>query len=190
MRVLAIPGSLRNDSHNAKLLYSAAKLFPEDTVLDLWGGLKSVPPYDEDDDGVDAPEVVAELREAIARADAVLIATPEYNHSIPGQLKNAFDWVSRPVATNPMRNKPVAVIGASTGAFGGVWAQAELRKVMGALGARVLDVELALPHAHENFDEQGRLIGAGYAQQLLEVVDAIVAAVEGRRAAIAEQVAV
>jgi chromate reductase, NAD(P)H dehydrogenase (quinone) len=189
MRVLAIPGSLRNDSHNAKLLYSAAKLFPEDTVLDLWGGLKSVPPYDEDDDGVDAPEAVTELREAIARADAVLIATPEYNHSIPGQLKNAFDWVSRPVATNPMRNKPVAVIGASTGAFGGVWAQAELRKVLGALGARVLDVELALPHAHENFDEQGHLVGAGYAQQLLEVVDAIVAAAE-RRAAVTEQVAV
>jgi chromate reductase, NAD(P)H dehydrogenase (quinone) len=140
MRVLAIPGSLRNDSHNAKLLYSAARLFPEDAVLDPWGGLKNVPPYDEDDDGVDAPAAVTELREAIAAADAVLIATPEYNHSIPGQLKNAFDWVSRPVATNPMRNKPVAVIGASTGAFGGVWSQAELRKVMGALGARVLAV--------------------------------------------------
>jgi chromate reductase, NAD(P)H dehydrogenase (quinone) len=190
MRVLAIPGSLRNDSHNAKLLYSAARLFPEDAVLDLWGGLKNVPPYDEDDDGVHAPAAVTELREAIAAADAVLIATPEYNHSIPGQLKNAFDWVSRPVATNPMRNKPVAVIGASTGAFGGVWSQAELRKVMGALGARVLDVELALPHAHENFDAEGRLIGAGYVQQLHDVVDAIVAAVERRAAAVAEGVAV
>jgi chromate reductase, NAD(P)H dehydrogenase (quinone) len=190
MRVLAIPGSLRNDSHNAKLLYSAARLFPEDAVLDLWGGLKNVPPYDEDDDGVDAPAAVTELREAIAAADAVLIATPEYNHSIPGQLKNAFDWVSRPVATNPMRNKPVAVIGASTGAFGGVWSQAELRKVMGALGARVLDVELALPHAHENFDAEGRLIGAGYVQQLHDVVDTIIAAVERRPAAVAEGVAV
>jgi chromate reductase len=189
MRVLAIPGSLRNDSYNAKLLDNAAELFPEDTVLDLWGGLRNVPPYDEDDDGVNAPEAVAELREAIARADAVLIATPEYNHSIPGQLKNAFDWVSRPVATNPMRNKPVAVIGTSTGAFGGVWSQAELRKVMGALGARVLDVELALPHAPENFDSQGRLVGAGYVRQLHEVVDAIVAAVE-RRASVVEGVAV
>src|SRR5215207_4249576 len=87
MRVLAIPGSLRNDSYNAKLLYNAVELFPEDAVLDLWGGLKDVPPYDEDDDnGMDAPAAVAELRDAIARADTVLIATPEYNHSIPGQL--------------------------------------------------------------------------------------------------------
>jgi chromate reductase len=189
MRVLAIPGSLRNDSHNAKLLYNAARLFPEDAVLDLWGGLKNVPPYDEDDDGVDAPAAVTELREAIAAADAVLIATPEYNHSIPGQLKNAFDWVSRPVATNPMRNKPVAVIGASTGAFGGVWSQAELRKVMGALGARVLDVELALPHAHDHVDEHGSLVDAGYLAQLHEVVNEIAAAVE-RRAEITERVAV
>ena len=166
MRVLAIPGSLRNDSYNAKLLYNAAELFPEDVVLDLWGGLKNVPPYDEDDDGVDAPDAVAELRDAIARADAVLIATPEYNHSIPGQLKNAFDWVSRPIATNPMRNKPVAVIGTSTGAFGGVWAQAELRKVIAALGARVLEVELAVPHAQEHFDERGRLTDGNFVEQL------------------------
>jgi chromate reductase len=189
VRVLAIPGSLRNDSHNAKLLYNAARLFPEDVVLDLWSGLKHVPAYDEDDDGVDAPAAVTELREAIAAADAVLIATPEYNHSIPGALKNAFDWVSRPIATNPMRNKPVAVIGASTGAFGGVWSQAELRKVMGALGARVLDVELALPHADENFDAEGRLIDAGYVRQLHDVVNAICVAVE-RRAEIADRVAV
>jgi chromate reductase, NAD(P)H dehydrogenase (quinone) len=189
MRVLAIPGSLRNDSHNAKLLYNAARLFPEHAVLDLWGGLKNVPPYDEDDDGVNAPAAVTELREAIAAADAVLIATPEYNHSIPGQLKNAFDWVSRPIATNPMRNKPVAVIGASTGAFGGVWSQAELRKVMGALGARVLDVELALPHAHEHFDERDSLADAGYLAQLHEVVNALCAAVE-LRAEVADRVAV
>ena len=189
MRVLAIPGSLRNDSHNAKLLYNAARLFPEDVVLDLWGGLKNVPPYDEDDDGENVPAAVTELREAIAAADAVLIATPEYNHSIPDQLKNAFDWVSRPIVTNPMRNKPVAVIGASTGAFGGVWSQAELRKVMGALGARVLDVELALPHAHDHFDEQGSLVDAGYLAQLHEVVNEIYAAVE-RRAEITDRVAV
>jgi chromate reductase len=184
MRVLAIPGSLRNDSYNAKLLYNSVELFPEDVVLDLWGGLKNVPPYDEDDDGVDAPAAVAELRDAIARADAVLIATPEYNHSIPGQLKNAFDWVSRPIATNPMRNKPVAVIGASTSAFGGVWAQAELRKVLGALGARVLDIELAVPHAHERFDQFGRLTDGNFMEQLTAVVDSIVLAVAERTARI------
>lgn len=182
MRVLAIPGSLRNNSYNAKLLYNSVELFPEDVVLDLWGGLKDVPPYDEDDDGVDAPAAAAELRDAIARADAVLIATPEYNHSIPGQLKNAFDWVSRPIATNPMRNKPVAVIGASTSAFGGVWAQAELRKVLAALGARVLDVELAVPHAHERFDERGRLTDGNFVEQLTAVADSIVLAVAERAA--------
>jgi chromate reductase, NAD(P)H dehydrogenase (quinone) len=95
------------------------------------------------------------LTSAIADADAVLFATPEYNSSIPGQLKNAVDWISRPVATNVLRNKPVAVVGASTGAFGAAWAQAELRKVLAALGARVLDLELAVPHAHTRFDEGG-----------------------------------
>jgi chromate reductase len=85
----------------------------------------------------------------------VLFATPEYNSSIPGALKNAVDWASRPIATNPLRNKPVAVIGASTGMFGAVWAQAELRKVLGATGARVTEVELAVGHAHEHLDPAG-----------------------------------
>ena len=182
MRVLGIPGSLRNDSYNAKLLYNSVELFPADAVLDLWGGLKDVPPYDEDDDGVDPPAAVVELRDTIARADAVLIATPEYNSSIPGQLKNALDWVSRPLATNPMRNKPVAVIGASTSAFGGVWAQAELRKVLGTLGARVLEVELAVPHAHGRFDQFGRLTDESFQEQLTAVVDSIVLAVAERAA--------
>ena len=182
MRVLAVPGSLRHDSYNTKLLYNSVELFPPDVTLDLWEGLKDVPPYDEDDDGVDPPAAVAKLRDAIARADAVLIATPEYNSSIPGQLKNALDWVSRPIATNPMRNKPVAVIGASTSAFGGVWAQAELRKVLGALGARVLDVELAVPRAHERFDELGRLTDGNLGDQLTAVVDSIVLAAAERAA--------
>ena len=102
-----------------------------DVELELWDGLKAVPPYDEDDDNDPAPAAVARLRAAIAGADALLFATPEYNSSIPGQLKNALDWASRPVAANVLRNKPVAVVGASTGAFGAVWSQAELRKVLG-----------------------------------------------------------
>ena len=175
MRVLAIPGSLRNDSHNAKLLYNAARLFTEDAVLDLWGGLKDVPPYDEDDDGENVPAAVTELREAIAAADAVLIATPEYNHSIPGQLKNAFDWVSRPIATNPLRNKPVAVIGASTGMFGAVWAQAELRKVLAATGARVTDAELAVGHAHERLDHAGHPTDAAQGEALDDAVGMLLA---------------
>ena len=100
---------------------------------------------------IPAPEAVQRLREAIAEADAVLIATPEYNSSLPGQLKNALDWASRPFPDNALRNKPVAVIGASTGMFGAVWAQAEARKVLGATGARVVDVELPVPHAEAAF---------------------------------------
>src|SRR5207249_3360278 len=116
-----------------------------------------------------APAAVANLRDAIAGADAILFATPEYNHSIPGQLKNALDWASRPLATNPLRNKPVGVVGASAGAFGAVWAQAELRKVLAATGARVVEGEVAVGHAHERFDGDGDL-GDDLRGQLAEVV--------------------
>ena len=155
MRIVGIAGSLRKDSWNRKLLLAAAELLPEDVEFELWDGLKAVPPYDEDDDGLAAPHAVARLREAIAGADAVLVATPEYNSSVPGHLKNAFDWVSRPFATNALRFKPVAVVGASTGAFGAVWAQAELRKVLATIGARVVEGDVALGHAPERFDESG-----------------------------------
>ena len=154
-RILGISGSLRRDSHNTNLLRAAAEAAGPEVELELFEGLKGVPPYDEDDDVHPRPESVARLNAAIAKADAVLFATPEYNASIPGHLKNAIDWISRPVATNVLRNKPVAVIGASTGAFGAVWAQAELRKVLAALGARVLDLELPVPHAHTRFGEGG-----------------------------------
>jgi chromate reductase, NAD(P)H dehydrogenase (quinone) len=153
IRVLGISGSLRRDSHNTSLLRAAAEAAGPDIELELYEGLKDVPPYDEDDDVDPRPDAVARLNEAIEEADAVLFSTPEYNSSIPGQLKNAIDWVSRPLATNALRNKPVAVVGASTGGFGAVWAQAELRKVLSALGARVLDVEIPVPHAHTRFDE-------------------------------------
>jgi chromate reductase len=149
MKVLGISGSLRADSHNSRLLDAAGNLLPGDAELVVWRGLKEVPPYDEDDRlaGGDPP-AIADLKQAIGDADVILIATPEYNHSIPGVLKNALDWVSRPLAESPVRGKPVAVIGASTGMFGAVWAQAELRKVMGALGGRVLDRELPVAKAH------------------------------------------
>jgi chromate reductase len=136
-------------------LRAAAGAAGPDVQFELFDGLKEIPPYDEDDDVHPRPPSVARLNEAIAIADAVLFSTPEYNASIPGQLKNAIDWVSRPVATNVLRNKPAAVVGASTGGFGAVWAQAELRKVLAALGARVLDVELPVPHAHTRFEDGG-----------------------------------
>jgi chromate reductase, NAD(P)H dehydrogenase (quinone) len=177
MKILGISGSLRADSHNTKLLRAAAELLPREAELELWSGLKAVPPYDEDDDVQPAPAAVAELRAAIADADAVLFATPEYNASIPGVLKNALDWVARPLKSNPLRNKPVAVVGASTGAFGAVWSQAELRKVLASIGARVVEGDVAVGHAPSRFDEHGRLADEQLLEQLIEVVGALVSEV-------------
>ena len=183
-RILGISGSLRRDSHNTSLLRAAAEAVAPDVELELYDGLKDVPPYDEDDDVHPRPAAVAVLNAAIEDADAVLFSTPEYNSSIPGQLKNALDWVSRPVATNALRNKPVAVVGASTGGFGAVWAQAELRKVLAALGARVLDVELPVPHAHTRFNE-GDLTDDEIRTAVAEVLDALAAEVHEREKLIA-----
>lgn len=177
MKILGISGSLRSQSHNTNLLRAAAELLPPGVELELWDGLKEVPPYDQDDDVQPAPQPVAALRGAIAGADAVLFATPEYNSSVPGVLKNALDWVSRPLKTNALRNKPVAVVGASTGAFGAVWSQAELRKVLAAIGARVVEGDLAVGHAPSRFDENGRLTDGQTREQLAEVLLALVAEV-------------
>src|SRR3954451_2667686 len=116
MRVLGISGSLRHDSHNTRLLRAAGEIAEQHGAeFEVFDGLKAVPPYDEDDDVGGGPEAVARLRDAIAGADALLFATPEYNSSVPGVLKNAVDWASRPVGESVLRNKPVVVIGASTG---------------------------------------------------------------------------
>jgi chromate reductase, NAD(P)H dehydrogenase (quinone) len=176
MRVLGISGSLRRDSYNTKLLRAAGELLDAQGVeLVVFDGLKAVPPYDEDDDRDPAPAAVSYLRDAIVGADAILFATPEYNSSVPGQLKNALDWASRPIATNVLRNKPAAVVGASAGMFGAVWAQAELRKVLAAIGARVVEGEVALGQAATRFDEQGRLVDEEHREQLEEVVANLVA---------------
>lgn len=156
MKVLGISGSLRRDSHNTRLLRAAAELLPPAAELLMYDGLGDIPPYSEDDQG-SKPGSVLRLREALEDADAVLFAIPEYNHSIPGQLKNAIDWVSRPVEGNPLWGKPTAVIGASTGSFGAVWAQADLRRVLGALNARVLDEEVPVAYADEAFNPDGSL---------------------------------
>jgi len=121
VRLLAVPGSLRRASLNRALLLAAASRLPPDAELELFERLADVPPFDEDAEHR-PPAPVRELREAIAAADAVLIATPEYNHSLPGQLKNGLDWASRPPGKSALRGKPVAAIGVSTGVFGGVWA--------------------------------------------------------------------
>jgi chromate reductase len=177
MRVLAISGSLRRDSNNTALLRALREEAPPEIDIELWDGLKAIPAYDGDDDVVPGPDVVEAFRELVREVDGVLFATPEYNSSVPGALKNALDWASRPLATNAFRNKPVAVISSSAGAFGGVWAAAELRKVLGAMGARVTEAELAVGHAHEKFDDSGRLTDEDVRQGLRDALDTLVAEV-------------
>ncbi len=178
MRVLGISGSLRHDSHNNALLRAAAERLPAGAELIPFDRLAEIPPYDEDVEAEDVPEVVRDLREAIRNADTVLIATPEYNHSIPGQLKNALDWASRPAGESSLNGTPAAVIGASTGMFGAVWAQAELRKVLGAMGGRVLEAELPVARANELRHGDRLELAPEQAEQLDEILAELVAAAE------------
>jgi chromate reductase len=173
VRILAISGSLRRESHNSGLLRAAAEVAPIGVEIVRFDGLREVPPYDEDLDVEPPPEPVRSLRAAVAGADALLFATPQYNASIPGQLKNAVDWLSRPFPDNVVRNRPVAVVSASTGQFGAVWAQNELRKVLGATGARVLEEGVALPRAGDAFDLDGRLRSERVREQIREILDAL-----------------
>jgi len=170
MRILGLSGSLRRDSHNTRLLEGARSLLPAGVELVLFDQLAAIPPYSEDDEPAGAPAVSA-LAAAITEADGLLISTPEYNGSIPGALKNALDWVSRPLATTPLRGKPAAVVGASTGLFGAVWAQAELRKVLATIGARVVDRELPVAQAEET-------LGAGGLPSEREAVEALSATLD------------
>jgi len=185
MKVLAISGSLRSGSYNTGLLRALAEEAPAGVSVELWTGLEQIPAYNGDEDVTPGPAPVEKLREAVASADAVVFATPEYNSSVPGALKNALDWASRPFATNAFRNKPVAVVASSAGAFGGVWAQAELRKVLGAMGARVADVEVAVGHAAERFTPDGELVDPVVRQQLRDSLQAVLAEVAPELAAVA-----
>ena len=185
MNVLGIAGSVRRDSHNRKLLRAAAAALPPGAGFAEWDGLAELPAYDEDLDVEPAPAPVQRLREAIAAADGLVIATPEYNSSLPGALKNALDWASRPFPGNVLRDKPVVVIGASTGLFGAVWAQAEVRKVLAASGAEVLDAELPVGLADSAFAGEGRLADADLQAQLEGVVAGLVAAAGAERVAVA-----
>ncbi|HEX6945388.1 MAG TPA: NADPH-dependent FMN reductase [Casimicrobiaceae bacterium] len=174
MKVLGLPGSLRTGSHNLALLRAAALELPPGAELAIWDRIGELPIYDPELDVEPAHPVVQDLRDAIAGADAVLVSTPEYNGSLPGGLKNALDWASRPFATNVLRDKPAGAIGATTGLFGAVWAQAEARKVLNTIGARVIEHEVPVGLAHEAFDEGGRLKDDLQAEMLRDAVGALV----------------
>jgi chromate reductase, NAD(P)H dehydrogenase (quinone) len=155
MKVLAVSGSLRADSYNTRLLEEAAAAAPSGVEVELLDAalIAELPLYDQDLEG-DAPVSVQRLREAWAEADAILFATPEYNGSVPGGLKNAIDWASRPKLEAALANRTVAVIGASTGQFGAIWAQNDLRRILGIAGARVVGEGLPVARAQEGFPEQ------------------------------------
>lgn len=172
-RILAVPGSLRRRSHNRAMLNAAIALAPDGVEIELYDDLGSIPPFNEDDEGDRTPREVLDLRARIAQADALLISTPEYNHSVPGVIKNAFDWASRPHGTAEIVGKPTAVMSSSASAFGGVWAQAELRKSLAAAGARVRDEGVAVSKSGERFDSDGQLVDEEIAEQIIELVDAL-----------------
>jgi chromate reductase len=171
VRILGISGSLRSGSYNTGLLRAAQESAAAGVEVELYEDLASLPPYDQDVQDHDPPAAVRDLRRRIAEADGLLIATPEYNGSIPGVLKNAIDWASRPFPDNALRGKPVAIVGASTGGYGAMWAQQDLRRVLGIAGARVLEGELPVPRAQERFDERGRLADDMVRSRLSEVVE-------------------
>ena len=169
MQILGIPGSLRAGSYNRRLLQLAGEHLPDGVELAVWEGLRDLPAFDEDEEA-NAPFPVGAFRTSVRDADAVLVVTPEYNGSIPGALKNALDWGSRPRETAAFRGKPVAVIGASTGSFGGVWAQAEAKKVLGLMGARIVDADLSIGKAKDRLEEPDEEI----AQGLRRVLDVLI----------------
>ena len=174
-RILAISGSLRKLSHNTGLLRAAAEQAPEGIAIELYEDLEALPPFNEDRESDPGP-VVEEMRRRIREADALLFSTPEYNTTMPGQLKHLVDWGSRPYGPEAaLYGKPAAVIGASKTEYGALWAQDHLRKALGLAGARVTEVELPVGNAHEKFDETGKLTDQETIDQLEQIIAAIVA---------------
>ena len=174
MRILGISGSLRRGSFNRRLLRAAAATLPPEATFVEFDRLGDLPMFNEDREFF-TPEPVEALRKAVREADAVIIATPEYNHSLPGVLKNALDWLSRPTVTEgALKDKPVLVIGSSTGLFGAVWAQADTRKVLNALSAHVLEDELPVGLADDAFELDGSLRDPELASRLDEIVENLV----------------
>jgi chromate reductase len=182
-QIVGIVGSLRRESFNRRLLEASAFVLPSGVELEVWDRLGAVPPFDEDREAGPAPAAVEDLRRAIAGADGLLIVTPEYNGSIPGQLKNALDWASRPRGSAVLVGKPVATMSGSPTPYGAAWAQTELRKVLKIIGADVSGDELSVPKVFRQFDTTGHLIDQDVSDRLAELVAALCARTRARQAA-------
>ena len=174
-KIIAISGSLRKGSLNTAVLRAVAGRAPEGVEVEVLDPalLKAVEPYDEDDDGLSAPPNVTAVREKLHAADVVLISTPEYNGTVPGQLKHVIDWGSRPRGeTAALYAKPVAVISTSPSDYGALWAGEAARKALGIAGARVVaEIDLAIGGAFGKFDESGQLTDAELGGRLDEILD-------------------
>lgn len=177
--VLGIAGSLRRDSYNRSLLDHAAECAPEGVGFDVYDGLGVMPYFNEDLERDDLPPAVLDLRDRIEAADALLVVTPEYNSAMPGVLKNALDWASRPPGESALAGKPAAVMGASPGRFGAVRAQKAARMVLTAIGADVLDMELPVARVADIFSENRTVIDAEVATRIAELVGALVESADG-----------
>ena len=166
MKVLALSGSLREKSFNTRLLQAAAAHAPQDMSIEVCR-LDDIPFYDQDADGDDKPPAVAELRARTEAADALLLATPEYNYSLSGVLKNTIDWLSRPAFKSPMAGKPAGLMSASPSPTGGARAQAHLKVILsGTLTPVFPHVEFLVPQAGQKFDDDGRLTDDTTAERL------------------------
>ena len=174
MKILGIAGSLREASYNRALLRAALELLPAGVELEELD-LRGLPFYDGDLEAAGDPKPVVSLKQAIREADALLIATPEYNRGIPGALKNAIDWASRPPLASPLTSKPVAIMGASTGRGGTARAQEQLRAALEFSRAAVVEQpEVLVPEAFMRFDEHGELVDPGIRAELSELIDTLV----------------
>jgi chromate reductase len=174
--VLGICGSVRKASLNRALLSAVAAAMPETAAFAVHDGLERLPIFSND---LDDPPIVAELKSAIARADGVVFAVPEYNYSIPGGLKNALDWVSRPPSSSPMRGKPIGLVGAATGMSGTIRAQTHLRQILVYSDSPCMNQpEVLIARAHERFDASGALVDDSTRHLLSRFASAFVAFVE------------
>lgn len=177
--ILGISGSLRASSFNSLVIRRAAALAPDGVEFDLYDDIGAIPHFSQDLEGDATPAIVDEFRNRIAEADAIFVATPEYNGAIPGVLKNALDWASRPAGQSVLADKPAAVVGASPGGRGAVRGQADARKVLTAIGAEVVEQELPIARAHELFDEEGAMQDQESENALAEHIALLVEAVRG-----------
>ncbi|BBX03506.1 FMN reductase [Mycolicibacterium moriokaense] len=176
VKVLVLVGSLRSASINRQLAELAVETAPDGVRLEWFDRLGELPFYNEDIDTDDVGEPVVALRQAAAAADATLVITPEYNGSIPGVLKNAIDWLSRPYGSGALKDKPLAVVGAALGQYGGVWAHDETRKSFGIAGPRVVE-DLSLSVRTTVFDGKHPRENAEVAGQLRDIVGKLAAEV-------------